>query len=509
MMNFQFYQKLSHDFTELYEDDTYCDISIEAGQSPNNKIFRAHSLILSYRSSYFRRILSRETAGKRIKCIKLNSSCETILVILKYIYTGVLTLEDQSTYEILNLLVITEKFCLQELVKHLQSYLLDYHTPWLKQNFDLIYKTSFQHESFQELQKFCNDIITKNPAIIFNSQDFTSIQENFLISLLQRDNLCMKEIQIWNHVIRWGIEQNPSLTNDPTNWSSDEFKVLEITLKRCIPLIRFFELTSQEFYDKVRPYKRILSPHLYEDLMRYYMKPGSQPSSNILASRRRTTSFRHNRNKSISSSNSRPSSRSNSRSNSPAPLYFDFRNDDMNSELITSEYANLIASWIGRKDYFDFMDCPYDFKLLFRASVDGFTPINFHKICDNRPSTLVVIKIRGTGEIIGGYNPIRWKPLKGSWGNTEDSFIFSLRGQYNSLKSPILSRLVKGQNTYALNYEPNLGPSFGIADLKIEGNNFRNECKCYCLKGCYEKSIRMTTGFFSIEDYEVFQIIRK
>ncbi|GBB99885.1 hypothetical protein RclHR1_03670005 [Rhizophagus clarus] len=508
-MNVQFYQKLSHDLTELYEDDKYCDISIEAGYPPNNKIFRAHSLILSYRSSYFRRVLSRETSDGRIKSIKLKATCETVQIMLRYIYTGILVLEDQSSYDILNLLVITEKFCLQELVKHLQLYLLEHHTPWLKQNFDLIYRTSFQHETFQELQKFCNNIITKNPLIIFQSQDFTSIQENFLISLLQRDNLGMKEIQIWNHIIKWGIEQNPSLTDDPTNWSSDEFKALEITLRRCIPLIRFFELTSQEFYDKVRPYKRILSPHLYEDLMRHYMKPGSQLSSNILPSRmsrRRTSSFQGTKNSIIRPNPSpRPNSRPSSRPNSPHP---EFRPEDIESDLITPESVGLLASWIGRKDYLDF-DSPYEFRLLFRASEDGFSPINFHRICDNRQSTLVVIKIRGTGEIIGGYNPIRWKPLKGSWGNTEDSFIFSLRGPYNNSRSPILSRLNKGQNTYALNYEPNLGPSFGIADLKIEGNNFREENKCYCLKGCYEKSIRTTTGFFSIEDYEVFQVIRK
>lgn len=85
-MNVQFYQKLSHDFAELYEDDTYCDISIEAGYPPNNKIFRVHSLILNFRSSYFRRVLSRETVDGRVKSIKLNASCETVQVMLRYVF---------------------------------------------------------------------------------------------------------------------------------------------------------------------------------------------------------------------------------------------------------------------------------------------------------------------------------------------------------------------------------------------------------------------------------------
>ena len=79
-MNFKFYQKLSHDLSELYEDDAYCDIIIE---TPNNKIFRAHSLILNYRSSYFRKILSKETVNGRIKFIKLNIPGEIVQVMLK------------------------------------------------------------------------------------------------------------------------------------------------------------------------------------------------------------------------------------------------------------------------------------------------------------------------------------------------------------------------------------------------------------------------------------------
>jgi hypothetical protein len=50
--------KLSQNLLEILDDDEYYDIKIEVGNDPNVKIFRAHMVILNYRSSYLRRILS-------------------------------------------------------------------------------------------------------------------------------------------------------------------------------------------------------------------------------------------------------------------------------------------------------------------------------------------------------------------------------------------------------------------------------------------------------------------
>ncbi|PKK60507.1 hypothetical protein RhiirC2_761727, partial [Rhizophagus irregularis] len=47
-------QKLSQNLLEILNDDEYCDITIEVGDDPYVKIFRAHMNILNYRSSYLR-----------------------------------------------------------------------------------------------------------------------------------------------------------------------------------------------------------------------------------------------------------------------------------------------------------------------------------------------------------------------------------------------------------------------------------------------------------------------
>ena len=45
-MSIQFFSKLSQNYIELLEDDEYYDITIEVGEDPNVKIFRAHMNIV-------------------------------------------------------------------------------------------------------------------------------------------------------------------------------------------------------------------------------------------------------------------------------------------------------------------------------------------------------------------------------------------------------------------------------------------------------------------------------
>src|SRR5204862_2108894 len=67
----------------------------------------------------------------------------------------------------------------------------------------------------------------------------------------------------------------------PTTWSDDDFKKMENTLQHCLSFIRFFSLSSKEFLQKVRPYKRVLNNQLYEDLLNSHLDPNSKPIDNI------------------------------------------------------------------------------------------------------------------------------------------------------------------------------------------------------------------------------------
>ncbi|EXX60692.1 hypothetical protein RirG_177610 [Rhizophagus irregularis DAOM 197198w] len=78
----------------------------------------------------------------------------------------------------------------------------------------------------------------------------------------------MSEIQVWEHVLKWGLAQNPELPSDITNYSKDDFNALKSTLQQFIPFIKFYNLTSKEFLDEVFPYREILPEELFINLLK-------------------------------------------------------------------------------------------------------------------------------------------------------------------------------------------------------------------------------------------------
>ena len=66
--------------------------------------------------------------------------------------------------------------------------------------------------------------------------------------------------------------------------------------------------------------------------------------------------------------------------------------------LENSEYDDKLREWLGDD---------YKWKLLYRASEHGYTASSFHKCCDDKGPTLIVIKSI-TGNIFGGYTTESW-----------------------------------------------------------------------------------------------------
>ncbi|CAG8638348.1 453_t:CDS:2 [Funneliformis caledonium] len=108
---------------------------------------------------------------------------------------------------------------------------------------------------------------------------------------------------------------------------------------------------------------------------------------------------------------------------------------------------------------------------------------------------------------IVSYNPQLWRYSDAEWGRTKHSFIFSFKNKDN-FKDSILSHV--NDIDYALYYDDEFGPSFGndlcIRTLKETGSNGDFDLN-FCIEDGYEKLIR-DTEVFSIEDYEVFQILK-
>jgi hypothetical protein len=85
-MSKQFLTRLSQNYIEILQDDEYYDTTIEVGTDPNVKIFRAHMIILCYRSPFLRRTLAsiKNNNSNSVAHVKLsNISPEIFQTILK------------------------------------------------------------------------------------------------------------------------------------------------------------------------------------------------------------------------------------------------------------------------------------------------------------------------------------------------------------------------------------------------------------------------------------------
>src|ERR1051325_5147017 len=218
--------------------------------------------------------------------------------------------------DIIKILEAASEFSFRELISHLQSFLEN----WVERNFTLVYQTSFKHGSFSELQKFCTNLITNESKRILESADFTLVPEKLMISLIQNYNRQVSEVQVWEHVLKWGLAQNPELPSDTTNFSKENFKVLKRTIQQCIPYVRFRYFTSREFSDKVLPYEKILPKELYRDLLKIFLR--------------------------ISDPDSKPNT--------------------VDSKIISYQHVELISRWIDRLKITDKIKNSYEFKLSVR-----------------------------------------------------------------------------------------------------------------------------------------------
>ncbi|RHZ81575.1 hypothetical protein Glove_117g56 [Diversispora epigaea] len=117
--------------------------------------------------------------------------------------------------------------------------------------------------NFEKLENFCNDIVSKYPNLIFDADDFTSLPESALVSLLKRDDLQMKEVKIWDYVIKWEISQNPALPTNFDEWSKENFLTLKTTLQQSFPY--FHQLFYQQFSPRAEEPKELFSIIISED----------------------------------------------------------------------------------------------------------------------------------------------------------------------------------------------------------------------------------------------------
>ena len=179
-------------------------------------------------------------------------------------------------------------------------------------------------------------------------------------------------------------------------------------------------------------------------------------------------------------------------------------------------YDFILSSILNKRQIKDLMNlCGFSdkekWKLLYRASRDGFSAANFHSKCDGNQNTLTIIR-SNLGYVFGGYTQKPWSQ-KGGWENDSEAFIFSLINGQGSQKK---FYCIDPQS--AIYCQTGYGPVFGAGnDIFIANNSNQIESSSYIdsyasqtpndhLNVCNEyHSILAGASNFLTTEIEVFQ----
>ena len=166
------------------------------------------------------------------------------------------------------------------------------------------------------------------------------------------------------------------------------------------------------------------------------------------------------------------------------------------SSIIKNEInkQNNIINWIKEKVNKN----DINFELIFKMSENGSKSEDFHKYCDDKGPTLIIIKTT-KNKIFGGFTPLSWKDIKGNkkYDESDQTFIFSL----NLMKK---YDMIDKDNKKAIYCTKDYGPCFGDSDFSLE-ENMKNG-KTYANNTCNflsNNNLELTGGKGNSENFEV------
>jgi hypothetical protein len=373
------------------------------------------------------------------------------------------------------LLIATDELLLEELFTYVQDDLITNRTKWVDENFVLILNVAFRLDNYKKLQDYCLGSIYDDPLPFFSSKTFPSIQKEILFDLLKRDDLKLQEVVIWDCLIKWGIEQTPELgseNSDRKKWNDEDYEELKETLEQFIPLIRFVEISRTDFIGKVRPYKTIIPDHIYEVIEKFHNE-NILPKTTILPPR---------------------------------------IGGKIESNIIKPILSKIITNWIDKKNiiYIRTRNDPlYKFKLIYCGSRDGISNNSFRRKCKGQIASLILIKVKESNKIFGGYSSIGFSSLGNGYNannglryyTSSNNFIFSFEDS-NDTQNMKISRVV---NKYqAILDTGNSGVNFGQGSLCMMNDRLLLNNR----GGNYEKSLNTST-IYIIEEIETFVVVKQ
>ena len=204
----------------------------------SDKKFFAHKYVLGTSSAVFYAMFYGELAEKNTVVHLRDTSEEILKEFLRFLYTDQCNL---TTDNAMFVLCLAKKYIVPSLAEKCIDFLEAHFTP---ENVFVILKQARQFDE-EKLVKKCWDFVDLRASDVVASDYFVNISQSTLEELLKRESLKVKEVDLFNRVLKWSEAEclRKEIEINPNNKRA--------VMGNTIDQIRFAAMTLQEFGQNV------------------------------------------------------------------------------------------------------------------------------------------------------------------------------------------------------------------------------------------------------------------
>ena len=155
-------------------------------------------------------------------------------------------MSQESPETIFSIILALDEMQLYAPLGVVQKFFVDNYTNWIDKNPVKTLEMASTNDNLSLIKEYIEKIICQEPEKFFESTDFVDVKEHSLIGLLERDDLVMKEVDIWEAIIKWG-KSKYDITEDIDSDSIYK-ETLRTKLEKCINYIRFCRVSIYSLF---------------------------------------------------------------------------------------------------------------------------------------------------------------------------------------------------------------------------------------------------------------------
>ena len=459
--------QLIADLAGLFNNQHTADVIFVVGK--DEVVFYGHKLLLWARCGSFQKYEQQfwrsRTSHGPLTFKYPQYQPDVFGTVLKYIYTGTVSLAEATLFDVLSL---ANKLEVKSLSLTCEQFVKNNITSSNACQFLCQASTDVENTRIINL---CYDFIMKHAFECVKMPSWLTLSKAAVIKLISSEEFCLEEDEVWRAVIRWA-KYNANLPSDkePSQWNAHDKAIISKVLDGVIEHVKFLLIDSEVFAQEVEP-SGVVPMELSLERYRTAAVPQSANTDNRLLPR----------------------------------VHLQYFHDSLLLPLESIHYQRILNDWYSNPKQ--------TWQLLFRASRDGFSAADFHRLCDGFAPTFTIVK-GVSGNLCGGFSDVAWSSPNNAHGRflpSHRAFLFTL---YNKQDVPPMKFDVTNSKLATIHHA-DYGPIFGAgADLCISDHcnkgmhSYSNlphsyggdKASCSLLMGDYN---------FTVQDYEVFTLYKE